>query len=261
MAIFTALLVSWLSRSVDSFAVVQRTMASTTRLAASNIDALPATHKRLFWVRHGEVINPGGDRPVYYGAMDVPLSELGQLEAQAAADYLSQYSLDLVVASPLQRAIYGAQQVLAQQSSHLEQHTEVLILEGLKELDRGAWCGLTKAEIGPENLARFDACDETVTPHGGESYPFLKERVLAARDTILQQLQDGQSAAIVSHLQVTRCALSDALGIPTSEMAELKVATASVTCIDYSSDGTTQTVQFQSYKPDVGLAVAKDGAN
>jgi len=28
---------------------------------------VPAGYRRLFLVRHGEVINPGGDRPVYYG--------------------------------------------------------------------------------------------------------------------------------------------------------------------------------------------------
>ena len=43
---------------------------------------IPSTVKRLFMVRHGEVINPGGDRPVYYGAMDVSLSPLGEDEAR-----------------------------------------------------------------------------------------------------------------------------------------------------------------------------------
>lgn len=45
------------------------------------VPPIPATCKRLFMVRHGEVINPGGDRSVYYGAMDVSLSPLGEQEA------------------------------------------------------------------------------------------------------------------------------------------------------------------------------------
>jgi hypothetical protein len=44
-------------------------------------------------------------------------------------------------------------------------------------------------------------------------------------------------------------------------MANLKVATASVTCIDYDIQTGTQTVQYQSFKPDVGLIKSKDGAN
>ena len=59
------------------------------------------TAKPLFLVRHGEVINPGGDRPVVYGAMDVPLSPLGEGEARAAAQFLQQYDLQHIACSPL----------------------------------------------------------------------------------------------------------------------------------------------------------------
>lgn len=196
---------------------------------------------------------------MYYGAMDVPLSPLGEQEAQAAARYLEQFDLEYVVSSPLSRAIYGAEQVLLRQPS--SQDKKIVILDGFTELDRGEWCGKTKEEIGAEFMARFDACDETVTPKGGESYPFLKQRVLQARNTILDLLSPGRCAVIVSHLQVTRCMLSDALDIPTSEMSKLPVATASITCIDYNAETKTQTVHFRSFKPNVGLQKSIDGAN
>jgi broad specificity phosphatase PhoE len=222
---------------------------------------LPDLHpddKRLFLVRHGEVINPGGDRPVYYGAMDVDLSPLGKQEAQAAADYLSQFNLTHVFSSPLRRAMYGAKKVLEKQSSL--KPTDVIVLEGFKELDRGDWCGKTEAEIGADMLAKFNACDESVTPPKGESYPALKARVMQALNTALSQMENGESACIVSHLQVTRSMLSEAMGMPTDEMSGLKVATASITCIDY--DGYTPgvcSVQFQSFKPEAGLEKANDG--
>ena len=102
--------------------------------------------RRLFLVRHGEVINPGGDRPVYYGAMDVSLSSLGEAEAIAAARYLQYYDLDFVVSSPLLRAIFGAEQIVALQKnlSNNEDEERVVQMDGFKELDRGAWCGMTK---------------------------------------------------------------------------------------------------------------------
>ena len=59
--------------------------ASSTRIQSVNEPTIPPisnTSKRIFMVRHGEVINPGGDRPVYYGALDVPLSDLGKSEAE-----------------------------------------------------------------------------------------------------------------------------------------------------------------------------------
>jgi phosphoserine phosphatase len=237
--------------------------ASTTKTTTTPVlPPVATTSKRIFWVRHGEVINPGGPgRSVYYGAQDVLLSPLGELEAQVAAEYLSQFPLAQVFSSPLKRAIFGAEQVLKFQK---ERAGGVTVLSGYSELDRGAWCGLTKDEIGDENLARFDACDETVTPDGGESYPALRERVLQARDQALMLLQPGEIGCVVSHLQVTRCVLSDALGIPTSKMTELKVATASITCIDYCDDTKEDygpIVHFQSFKPSSALAESKDGAN
>lgn len=216
-------------------------------------------HKRLFLVRHGEVINPGGDEAVFYGALDVPLSELGKEEARAAGAYLRQFDLQHIAASPLSRAIFGAEEVMKRQSNALT--NKVKIYHGFTELDRGSWAMKTKEEIGIENLKRFDACDESITPENGESYPQLKTRVLMARDELLSITDDGRASAVVSHLQVTRSMLSDALRIPTEEMSKLKVATASVTCIDYNIATGEQTIHFQSFKPDAGLEQAIDGAN
>lgn len=223
------------------------------------LDDIPNGHKRLFMVRHGEVINPGGDRPVYYGSMDVSLSPLGEREAIEAASYLSRFPLQHVAASPLSRAIFGANQVTKSQEND---DSNVVIFEGFKELDRGSWCGLTKEEIGEEMLARFDACDESVTPgDGGESYITLKSRVIQSRDKLLEMTDVGRASAIVSHLQVTRAMLSDALDMDVKEMAGLKIATASITCVDYCSETGKQVVRYQSFKPDCGLEESKDGAN
>lgn len=267
--------------------IPQRRFSSTsTKLAATlgagGFNASPATmceienvplldpvhdgYKRLFLVRHGEVINPGGDRPVYYGAMDVSLSPLGELEAIEAASYLSRYHLQHVASSPLKRAKFGARQVLARQPLSKDENNndsnDINIYEGFKELDRGAWCGLTKDEIGAENLTKFDACDESVTPgEGGESYPTLRDRVLKARDELLQITDVGSSSAVVSHLQVTRVILSEALGMSVDKLAGLGIATASITCIDYCSNTGKEIVKFQSFKPECGLEESKDGAN
>ncbi len=197
--------------------------------------------------------------------MDVPLSPLGELEAIEAGSYLSTFHLQHVASSPLSRAIFGARQVLARQSpadDRFNDSSDIQIFEGFRELDRGSWCGKTKDEIGADMLARFDACDLTVTPgDGGESYPALKERVLKARDELLQMTDVGKASAIVSHLQVTRAMLSDALGMDVTEMAGLKIATASVTCVDYCSNTGKQIVRFQSFKPECGLQESNDGAN
>ena len=182
-----------------------------------------------------------------------------QLFKKAAAKYLERFDLQHVASSPLSRAIFGANEVISKQKRKDE--IDMIIYSGFKELDRGSWCGKTKDEIGEDMMLLFDACDESVTPDGGESYPTLKARVLADRDKLLEKTDCGRASAIISHLQVTRSMTSDALGIPTKEMTGLTIATASVTCIDYDSATGEQTVNFQSFKPEAGLEKSKDGAN
>ena len=181
------------------------------------------------------------------------------MEAIEAASYLSRYPLQHVVSSPLSRAKFGARKVLEQQQSIKSK--DVIVLDGFKELDRGSWAGLTKEEIGEDMLTRFDSCDESVTPERGESYPALKERVIKARDEVLRMTDTGRASAIVSHLQVTRAMMSEALGMDVTKMAGLKIATASISCVDYCAETGKEVVRFQAFKPDCGLVGSKDGAN
>jgi Fructose-2,6-bisphosphatase len=67
------------SASQDMFSILDDL---STVLSGPDLPPVPLKSKRLFLVRHGEVINPGGDRPVYYGSQDVKLSPLGELEAK-----------------------------------------------------------------------------------------------------------------------------------------------------------------------------------
>lgn len=233
---------------------------SMTIADSPTLPPIAETSKRLFLVRHGEVIPPGGTHGVFYGALDVPLSPLGKLEAKAAATYLQQFDLEYVASSPLKRAVFGADETLKIQKNG--QSKELKVYAGFSELDRGSWCGKTKLEIGEDLMKRFDACDESVTPEGGESYPFLKNRVVKARDELLAEMTPGRCSAIVSHLQVTRSILSDAVDIPIEEMTTLKIATASITCIDYDANGEKKpVVHFSSFKPEAGLEASQDGGN
>jgi Histidine phosphatase superfamily (branch 1) len=128
---------SRVSRSMTSTeSAAQETETNSTVIPGPELPPIAPTTKRLFLVRHGEVINPGGVLPVYYGAMDVPLSPLGEKEARVAAQYLQQFDLQHVASSPLSRAVYGANQVLELQGSN----SDLVVLEGFVELDRGAWC-------------------------------------------------------------------------------------------------------------------------
>lgn len=174
------------------------------------IPPVPHNCKRLLLVRHGEVIPPGGKHGVLYGSMDVPLSDLGKKEAVAAAEFLHEINLHQICSSPLSRALYGANQIMSMQEKLFKKETmfkKILVDSGFTELSRGEWTGMTREEIGEDKMTRFNECDPTVTPIGGESYPTVMKRVLAARDALLQATDAGRASCLVSHLQVTRCIL------------------------------------------------------
>jgi Histidine phosphatase superfamily (branch 1) len=114
-----------------------------------NIPPLPKTAKRVYWIRHGEVINPGAgqNKSVFYGSMDVPLSSFGQEEAIAAGKFLSQQDivgpLSNVYSSNLTRAIYGAEQVRIRQHQAQDETSsapsEVIQVPGFMESWRMVW--------------------------------------------------------------------------------------------------------------------------
>mmetsp|Transcript_37482 Transcript_37482/g.67799 ORF Transcript_37482/g.67799 Transcript_37482/m.67799 type:complete len:264 (-) Transcript_37482:48-839(-) len=207
---------------------------------------------RLYIVRHGAVIPPGNRKGAIYGGADVELSEQGKEEAEAAADYLLEEApdLDAVYSSNLSRAIYGAEKIAE------GRNLKVVTDARFTEINRGVWVGLNKAEIEeryPEHvkqigsLSNFEA-DTEFSQHGGESYRAVGRRVLAARDDLLAK-HHGQTVCLVCHNWVTAALLGSALGLSTEEWYTLKIPTASVSLVEYSSKA-AQNVVFMGKSPE-----------
>jgi broad specificity phosphatase PhoE len=113
--------------------------------------------------------------------------------------------------------VYGADQIRKGRIGltcciSLEQGGTPKTFAGFSELDRGAWRGLMREEIGEENYENFNRARPGSSPEGGESLHDIRARVLKARDEVLSSMSPGAASAIVSHLWVTRSILSDALG-------------------------------------------------
>ncbi len=129
---------------------------------------------RLLLVRHGRTRSNAEGR--YQGSIDVPLDEVGVAQAQAL-DALLPRDLELVLASPLQRARATAEIFCAARSLPLA------IEPGFRERSVGVYEGLTAAEIGerhPEARARELMRSWDEAPPGGESLGELFARVEAA---------------------------------------------------------------------------------
>ncbi|MDX2153771.1 MAG: histidine phosphatase family protein [Bryobacteraceae bacterium] len=138
--------------------------------------------RSLYVIRHGEPALKG----VMLGRVDPPLSEAGR---HAAREALSSLKVEIVYASPLQRARETAAFINA----------PIRILDDLAEMAYGDWEGLPWTEIEtrwPDLVARKLADWWSVTPPGGET----RDQVAARAARALAVIRNGPfPAAVVAH--------------------------------------------------------------
>jgi 2,3-bisphosphoglycerate-dependent phosphoglycerate mutase len=159
---------------------------------------------RLIVVRHGETLFNVQGR--FTGQMDVPLSTLGEQQAEALGRRLSTARLDVIVASDLQRARATALAIARHHGLPVEEDAD------LREMAFGSWEGATYAEVvaRDEALVQRWQADPTVSaPPGGETVTQLHERVVRAlerwrgrypRGTVLWAVHGGVIEVLLCHL-------------------------------------------------------------
>lgn len=130
---------------------------------------------RLLLARHGATSNNAQQRIT--GQTDIPMSALGERQAEALANRLADRHLDSVVSSDLQRASRMAQRIA-------EQHGIPLQLDpDLREISMGSWEGAIFEDIRarePELLLRSRDDPFTFAPPGGETILQVRARLVAA---------------------------------------------------------------------------------
>jgi probable phosphoglycerate mutase len=161
-------------------------------------------HALSAWNLHGR----------WQGQADPPLSAEG--EAQARAGAASVGHVDLVLSSDLARARRTA--------CLLAPGREVVEVAGLRELDVGAWSGLTRAEIEtvwPGLLERFDAGELAAAP-GGEGRGGFEARVAAGWSEVGRRVAaaGANRVLVVAHGGVIR-ALARLQGVRERHVAHL----------------------------------------
>lgn len=170
---------------------------------------IPAGASRLILVRHGAVwleARPGWpDIPrvradaFYGGNIDVPLSQRGEAEAQAAAAAISErHAAEIcqIWSSPMSRALYGARRVSECVAAKCGAASlEVQPFEAFRELDRGLWTNMTQAEVEADPRWGAGAFERCAREPGygrdycqGEGMSELRARVLGQRDALLDSV-------------------------------------------------------------------------
>lgn len=168
----------------------------------------------LLLARHGE---SDWNREVrWQGHADRPLTERGREQALALAERLDRVPLDSVYSSDLRRARDTARAVASRQG------LGVCVVPELREVDVGAWSGLTRAEAAerfPDGHQRWQT--GTAGWDDGESYERMSDRVLAALRGIAGSHPGGR-ILVVSHGGPIRAAHAAALGLHVHDYRRLR---------------------------------------
>jgi broad specificity phosphatase PhoE len=179
----------------------------------------------VYLVRHGQT---GHNRDgLGLGRADVPLTHLGERQAEAVAAHLAREPLARVFSSPLGRAQKTAAAIAAPQGIEVESR------DALIEMDVGETEGMTFAAIR-ERYADFlelwasEGCASAVMP-AGECLDDVARRLDPFIDE-LRALPDA-AVAVVSHNFVIKVLLCRLLGLEINHFREITIDLASLTTI------------------------------
>ncbi|MCX5298704.1 bifunctional RNase H/acid phosphatase [Streptomyces sp. NBC_00193] len=191
----------------------------------------PATFVLL---RHGETALTPQKRFSGSGGSDPELSEAGRRQAAAVAESLAaRGTIETVISSPLRRCRETAQAVADRLG------LTVTVEEGLREVDFGAWEGLTFAEARerhPEDLQAWLDSPKAAPTGGGESFASATRRISATRDRLLAE-HAGRTVLLVSHVTPVKILVRLALGAPPEALFRMELSAASLSAVAYYADG------------------------
>lgn len=130
------------------------------------------------------------------GRLDVPLIKQGRRQAEAASETFEGTDFDVVISSPLKRAIETALIVTGASA-------EQIVLEPLcVERSFGEMEGLTRAQVEEQFpqivYLQIDHIGYSLNPPGGESFDALRQRAEQFLDRLLSRYA-GQRIIVSSH--------------------------------------------------------------
>ena len=197
---------------------------------------------RLFLLRHAEVDE--AYHATFGGKIDMGLSTRGHRQAASLAEYLRTHEFDAVYSSPMKRV----RETMAP-FTEAHAHHEHAIEHDLREVDFGAWTGLTwNAVLEHHGVHAFDWLDhlEAGSIPDAESGAVFRSRVEPCIRGIVDR-HAGQSVVIACHGGVIRMILSILLDLPLSKTCHFDIEYASVSRVDHRP-GKTE-IQMLNFTP------------
>ena len=181
-------------------------------------------------VRHGRT--PANLQGILAGwSPGVGLDDVGRSQADNAAARLAALRLSAVVTSPLDRTRETAAAILAQQAGEVTLHDD----ERVGECRYGDWTGRSLKDLSKDPLWKVvQSHASAVTFPGGESMPAMQARAVDAVREWNARLGDKAVYAVVSHGDVIKAILADALGMHLDHFQRIVIDPASVSVVHYT---------------------------
>lgn len=181
-------------------------------------------------VRHGRT-TANADGVLAGWSSGVFLDDRGQEQAAAVADRLADVRLDALVSSPLDRTMQTADAIAARQPA-VARHVD----DRIGECRYGEWTGRRLADLADEPLwATVQGHPSAVTFPGGESMPAMQLRAVSAVRDWNERLGDDAVYAMVSHGDVIKAILADALGMHLDAFQRIQADPCSLSIVRYTA--------------------------
>lgn len=192
----------------------------------------------LCLIRHGE--SEANRRDAFLGHCDLPLTDIGIKQAEAAATFMKDFGADAIYSSDLCRAHETAKRSAA--VLDLTVKTD----PNLREVDAGEWDNKTFDELReqyPETFGIWSSDIGVAGCDGGETVAQLRNRVMGAL-TYIARANVGKKVLVFSHGTPIRIAGCVAMGRPIEELKEVPwAANASTTTLEYEN-GSFRLVEY-----------------
>ncbi|MGA8258191.1 MAG: histidine phosphatase family protein [Nocardioides sp.] len=165
----------------------------------------------------------------------VRLDEHGEAQVKTAGERIAPVPLAALISSPMERCRQTAKAIAAQQADR----PKIVVDKGLSECDYGEWQGRLLKDLAQEKLWRTVQVQPSAAAFpGGESMSTMQSRSVAAirsRDAAIEA-EHGAGAiwVAVSHGDIIKSILADALGMHLDLFQRLHVDPASISVVRYT---------------------------
>lgn len=183
----------------------------------------------VLFIRHGRT-QANTDGVLAGWTPGVVLDETGRGQAEALAARLAPVPLTAVVSSPLERTVETMDIALA--GRDLPRHLD----DRLGECRYGAWTGQSLKALAKDPLwGAVQSHPSSVVFPEGESMADMQHRAVAAVRDWNDRLGADAVYAVVSHGDVIKACLADALGTHLDQFQRILVDPCSVSIVQYSA--------------------------